>query len=88
MTAQRFVDQLSDLNPDAILLENMESAIVGIGRIGTADPVAVYSRAKIYAKLLADGLSQEDADEYYHGKFAGAFAGNDAPVILEDLQEA
>jgi hypothetical protein len=88
MDAQRVLDQLSDLNPDAVLFENMNSALIGIGYISAADPVAVYSRARIYSKLLSDGLSIEDADEYYKGKFVAIRAANQTPVILDDMQEA
>lgn len=87
MTANRVVLQLSDLNPDAVLLSNMDDALIGVGYVGHHDPVAVYSKAKIFAKLLNDGLSQEDADEYYVGKFLGQWAGEQTPVILDDLQE-
>lgn len=87
MDAQRVLDQLSDLNPDAVLFENMNSALVGVGYISDADPVAVYSKARIYSKLLGDGLSDEDAEEYYRGKFVAVRAGNQTPVILDDLPE-
>lgn len=87
MVNKSLLAQLGDLNPDAVLLENMESAIIGLGYIGQADPVAVYSRAQIYSKLLADGLSQEDADEYYFGKFVSAQSGEFTPVILDDMGE-
>ena len=87
MVHKSLLAQLSDLNPDALLFENMESALIGLGYIGQADPIAVYSRARIYSKLLADGLSQEDADEYYFGKFVAAQAGACTPVIVDDMGE-
>lgn len=85
--AQRVLAELSDLNPEAVLFENMDVALVGLGYIADAEPVAVYSRAKMYAKLLSDGFSREDADEYYAGKFVALRAGNLTPVIVDDLQE-
>lgn len=89
MTAQsqRARAELADLNPEAVLFDNMDCALVGVGYIGGEGPVPVYSRAKLYAKLLADGFSREDADEYYAGKFVALRAGNLTPVIVDDLQE-
>ena len=87
MDAKRVLNLLSDLNPEAVLLENMNSALIGVGCIADADPVAVYSKAGIYSKLLSDGLSTEDADDYYTGKFVAARAGAHTPVILDDTQE-
>lgn len=89
MTAQsqRALAELSDSNPEAILFDNMDSALIGLGYIADEAPVAVYSRSKIYAKLLSDGFSREDADEYYAGKFVALRAGNLTPVIVDDFQE-
>lgn len=84
---QHIIAELADLNPEAVLFDNMNCAIIGVGYIADAEPVAVYSRAKIYAKLLADGFSVDDADEYYAGTFTALRAGNLTPVIVDDLQE-
>lgn len=84
---QQVLAELSDLNPEAVLFDNMDSALIGLGYIADDGPVAVYSKAKIYAKLLADGFSREDADEYYAGKFVALRAGNLTPVIVDDFQE-
>jgi hypothetical protein len=85
--AQRVKAELADLNPEAMLFDNMDLALIGVGYIADDGPVAVYSRAKIYAKLLSDGFSREDADEYYAGKFVALRAGNLTPVIVDDFQE-
>lgn len=87
MEPQSVIAQLSDLNPEAHFFDNMQSALVGIGYIGHKDPVAVYSRAKIYEKLAADGLSIDDAEEYFSSKFVGLWAGEQTPVILDDVTE-
>ena len=87
MEPQSVIDQLSDLNPDAHLFENMNAALIGIGRAGHKDPVAVYSKSKIFVKLLSDGLSEEDAAEYFYGKFVNAWAGDNTPVIIDDATE-
>jgi hypothetical protein len=87
MDAQRIIDQLSDTNPEAVFFDNMHHALVGIGRIAGADPVAIYSKAKIYAKLFSDGLSVEDANEYFSGRFLALRAGEHTPVILDDMEE-
>ena len=85
--AQRIIAELMDANPEVVLFDNMDSAIVGLGYIADNAPVAVYSKAKIFAKLLTDGLSTEDALEYYIGKFVALRAGEFTPVIVDDLQE-
>ena len=87
MDPQRVINQLSDLNPDAILFDNMENALVGVGYTGNNDPVAVYSKNKLFTQLFAAGMSLEDAEEYYVGRFLSDRAGPNAPVILDDSCE-
>lgn len=87
MDYHHFINQLSDVNPEAVFFDNMDTAIIGLGRVGGDDPVPVYSRSKIYDKLLADGFSLEDAHEYYAGKFLALRAGAATPVILDDLPQ-
>jgi len=79
--------QLADLNPEAVLFDNMDCALIGLGYIANDGPVAVYSRKKIYDKLLSDGFSREDVAEYYAGKFVALRAGALTPVIVDDWQE-
>lgn len=80
------IAELNDLNPEAHLFENMDAAIVGLGRVAHKDPVAVYSKQKMFAKMTSDGFSQEDAEEYF-SKFVGVWAGDNTPVILDDVME-
>jgi hypothetical protein len=87
MRTETIVAELNDRNPDAYLFENMDNALVGFGNAGHQDPVAVYSKTKIYEKLAADGLSQEDVDEYFLGKFVATWCGKNTPIILDDLLE-
>jgi hypothetical protein len=65
----------------------MDSAVIGLGYVSALSPVAVYSKRQIYAKLAASGLSKEDADEYYVGKFMALWAGEHTPVVLDDTHE-
>ena len=78
--------ELNDRNPDAVLFDNMNLAIVGVGTIAHHDPVAVYSKRKIFERLFADGFSEEDAEEYF-SKFSGLWAGEKTPVIIDDILE-
>lgn len=79
------IKKLRLLNPDAVLLENMDEALIGLATVGVFGPVAVYSKRQIYKKLAGTGLSQEDIDEYYAGHFLSTWCGEHTPAILDDL---
>lgn len=73
--------RLADISPDAILWDGFDDAIVGIGhRCGMA-PVAIYDRAKCIEVLRKDGLSWEDAEEYFCFNVEGCYAGELTPII-------
>tara|TARA_R110002051_G_scaffold4341_2_gene23215 strand:- start:1865 stop:2137 length:273 start_codon:yes stop_codon:yes gene_type:complete len=73
--------RLSEVSPDAILWDGFDAALVGIGeRCGMA-PVAVYDRAKCIDVLREDGLSWEDAEEYFCFNVEGCYAGELTPII-------
>lgn len=87
MNGQSPLAQLLDVNPDAEVLENMASALIGFGRCGSDEPVAIYSKAGIYSKLLADGLSKDEARAHFTREFESAPARPNMPFILDDDQE-
>ena len=82
---QHVRDQLLDENPSAILLDNMDAALVGYGR-QSGFCVAVYSQKAIYEKLFADGFERADVDDYFI-KLAVSGDGENTPVILADMPE-
>lgn len=86
LSPQRVFDELMDENPDAAVFANMQDALIGYGKIGHTGPVAVYSKQKMFAKMRGDGFSEEDAEEYF-SKFVNTWAGENTPVILDDLAE-
>jgi hypothetical protein len=87
MDTNRVIHQLSDLNPEAIFFDNMDSALVGVGYVGSGEPVAVYSKMKLLDCLRAAGLPQEDVEEYYVSHFVARNPNPNAPIVLDELQE-
>lgn len=79
--------ELRDLNPEALLLDNMDEALIGVGQVGLADPIAVYSQSLIFAKLSRDGFSPEEAATYFQEKMTAMANTTHAPVILQDVIE-
>lgn len=76
-------DMLRDENPDALLADGFEAAIVGIGRRCGQPTVAVYSRERCLRVLQErDGLSREEAEEYFEFNVQGAWLGEHTPVML------
>ena len=74
---------------DALTLDGFDEALIGFGTQFSHD-VAIYSYDKCIDVLVAQGMTAEEADEYMEFNVAGAWVGNNTPVLLrsEHLQEA
>ena len=69
----------------AMLADGFEDALVGYGYQFNY-PVAVYSRMGCMKILMErDGMSDEEAMEYFDFNVQGAWVGESTPVFLDDI---
>jgi hypothetical protein len=76
-------DLISEWNEEALMADGFDEAILGISqRVGMEDVVA-YDRDKCISVLMdRDGMSWEDAVEYFEFNVAGAYLGENTPVFI------
>ena len=75
------ISVLEECNPEAIMYEGFDTALVGmISRAGT-EPLALYDRRKCLAHLISQGLSNEQAEEYICYHIEGCWAGSHTPFL-------
>lgn len=75
---------------DCLFAVGLEKAFIGIGRQFSRE-IAVYDYDKVIALLLEQGMSPEDANEFFEFNIVGAWVGELTPVFLtkstwEELQ--
>jgi len=75
--------ELFEENPDAIILEDYDSAFIGIARRCGQLPVAAYSYRKIIERLCRD-MSYDDAVDFFEFNIGGAWFGDNSPVFVEE----
>jgi hypothetical protein len=64
--------------------DGLEEALIGTGRQFTQE-LMVYSVEKVLEILVTrDGMSYEDAREFYEFNIVGAYVGAGTPVFVED----
>jgi len=89
----RIVEVLAEENPEAILYDNMEEALIGIyrgvihGENGSyEESIAVYSYVKfIESYIERDGMSEEEAVEFYDYNIGGGwYLGEHQPIVIDD----
>lgn len=68
-----------------MLADGFEEAIVGIGQQFTRQFV-VYDRSKCIEILMyRDGMTEEEAEEYFEFNVVGAWVGEGTPVFVRQM---
>lgn len=81
--AIRLIKDLANYNPDALLLEprkDFDNAVVSITSNQEGQVVAVYDEVKIIDVLVDQGMTEDEAWEYFYFNIEGAYMGKNTPV--------
>lgn len=83
MTTDEIREALAEENPEALLADGFEAALIGIAYRCGQKPLAVYSMQRAIRVLVErDGLSESDAEEYLEFNVLGAWNGENTPIFL------
>lgn len=77
------LDELFEQAEGAIILDGFNEAIIGLVEEFGNGPRILYSRDKILQIMQdRDGMTEEEAIEFYDYNILGMFAGEQNPVML------
>jgi len=67
-----------------LLADGLDEAFIGIGwQFNT--PLAMYDRDKCIEILESQGMTPEEAQEYFYFNTQGAYVGEQTPVFVERI---
>ena len=74
---------MTDNYPDEpiIIADGFDEAFIGVDYNTRR---AIYSNAKCIDKLIREGMSLEEAEEYFEFNVAGAYVGERTPIWCDD----
>ena len=75
-------DLYSDDEPDILFADGYDEAIAGVVWDGERTRV-VYTTEKILSILMEDGMTYDEASEYFDFNVAGSYMGVYTPLYLE-----
>ena len=78
------IEEVIGEDENILLADGFEDAFVGIGR-QFGKPFAVYDRFKCIEILIKEGMSEEEAEEYFQYNTEGAWVGDQTPIFLERI---
>jgi hypothetical protein len=76
---QELVDLYDD--PDLLFADGFDNSIIGV-TIGFNGHVVVYDINKIISRLMEDGMTHEEAEEYFDYNIIGAYVGERTPIYV------
>jgi hypothetical protein len=79
-------EQLADLDPELLLMDGFDDAVVGVISVFGQEPVVAYDREKVIALLEEQGMTREDAEEFHSYNQAGLYAGEKTWAFLDRLE--
>lgn len=77
-------EEISEINPDALLCDGFDEAIVGMAERINLGPVVAYDVDKMLEIMVKrDGMTYEEAMEYFDYNILGAWMGDNTPVYIQ-----
>ena len=82
-------DKLQFINegyPDVLIADGFDKAIRGIVERSGMNPVVLYNKNKcLNIMQTRDGMSEEDAIDFFYYNIVGAYMGEHTPCLAEVL---
>lgn len=77
-------EEIEEINPDALLCDGFDEAIIGMAERINLGPVVAYDVDKMLDIMVErDGMTYEEAMEYFDYNILGAWMGENTPVYIK-----
>ena len=84
----RLTEIIQEQNPEALTADGLDDAILGIAYRAGAAPLVAYSTSQCIQVLMdRDGMSYDEASEFFEFNIVGAFVGPGTPVFVQQRDE-
>lgn len=81
MMTQEILTELKEMNPEILLADGFEEALIGTVQV-FSKTIALYDRDKCIKILVKrDGMSRDDAEEYFDFNVTGSYVGEHTPAF-------
>ena len=84
MSLKEKLDEYIGDDYSILLADGLDEAFIGIGwQFNT--PIAMYDRDKCIEILESQGMTPDEAQEYFYFNTQGAYVGEQTPIFLERI---
>jgi hypothetical protein len=85
MTVQDKIAALAEINEEILLADGFEEALVGYVERAGGPTVAVYDTEKCISILQENGMTEEEAVDFFYYNVVGSYMGENTPVFFSYL---
>lgn len=86
MQPEKAMEIMKELNPEALKIDRFDSCIIDIVHTFHG-AVFLYSAGAIIGQMMWEGMTEEEAQEYFDYNIIGAYMGEFTPVFIFDNEE-
>lgn len=88
MDINEIKDRIAEYNEEALLIDGYDEAIIGIASRCGSNAVVAYDSDKIIQILIErDGMDEEEAVEFFEFNIAGAYVGENTPMLIQIFED-
>lgn len=88
MTTKEWLEEAAERHGGLLRMDGYDDCVLGVCTRFGQPPVLVYDLEKVLAKLMADGMSREEAEEFWEYNQLGAWMGETTPAFLVERAPA
>ncbi len=83
------IKALTEQYPDIELLtmDGFDDCIIGVCEMIACNPIIAYDMEKVILKNMSNGMSREEAEEFFQYNQIGAFMGDTTPCFINKGEE-
>ena len=86
MTAKDRLEFIQENHPDVLIADGFDKAIMGMVERSGMNPVVLYNKNKcINIMIKRDGMTKEEAIDFYYYNIVGSHMGDYTPCFAEIL---
>jgi hypothetical protein len=79
-------NRVGEYDEEILFADGFEDALIGIAYQFGSPGVACYDWDKCLEKLQTDGMTPEEAEEFFEFNVIGAYIGEYTPVFVKDMR--
>ena len=86
MNTSEILGALDELDVELLKADGFDDCIIGVSYRASGNPIIAYDRGKCIEKLMRDGMTDEEAEEFFEFNVVGSWVGEVTPCFVDVLR--